>query len=201
MPLHAISISDFLAQLAAKTPAPGGGAAASAAGAIAAALARMVVSYSIGKKSLVDHQPTLERAGAVLARASDMLLQLADEDAAAYSLVNELSRLPETDPRRQREWHAAVEASIGVPRAVVGACADLLRLMESLSPITNPQLRSDLAIAAILTEAAARSAWWNVKVNLSLLTDAAARSQVEREMRGMLDEAAKRCAKIEGACA
>ena len=55
-------------------------------------------------------------------------------------------------------------------RAVVGACCDLLRQMESLAPITNQQLRSDLAIAAILTEGAAKSGWWNVKMNVMLLS-------------------------------
>jgi formiminotetrahydrofolate cyclodeaminase len=200
MSLRSFTVADFMNQLGAKTPAPGGGAAASVAGALAASLARMVVAYSVGKKSLAEHQGTLERAAVILARASEMLLELADEDAAAYALVNELSRLPETDARRGREWGGAVDASINVPRAVVGACADLLRLMESLCAITNTQLRSDLAIAAILTEAAGRSGWWNVRVNLAFITDAGARAEIERGMRALLDEAAGRRAKIEEAC-
>src|SRR5262245_33046677 len=88
--LASLTLHDFLAQVGAKTPAPGGGAVASAAGAIAAALAKMVVSYSIGKKSLAEHQPMLQQAAGSLERASALLLALADEDAAAYGLVNEL---------------------------------------------------------------------------------------------------------------
>jgi len=195
------SLRDFLESVGSKTPAPGGGAVASAAGALAAALARMVVAYSLGKKDLEDHQPTLSRAGAVLSRTADLLLELADEDAAAYGLVNELSKLPETDSRRMREWGPAVQASVDVPRAVVGACCDLLRLLEMLRPISNPRLRSDLAIAAVLAEAAARSGAWNVRVNLDLVSSGAERAEVEAEITRLLDEAARRRETLERECA
>jgi len=93
-------LSDFLHSIASKTPTPGGGAVASTVAALAAALAQMVVAYSAGKKSLAQHEPTLQSSLKTLERARDVLLQLADEDAAAYGAVNELSKLPEADPRR-----------------------------------------------------------------------------------------------------
>ncbi len=92
-----------------------------------------LLAYSVGKKNLAEHQPALERAAGVLARTADLLLELADEDAAAYTLVNELSKLPETDERKRAEWGGAVEAAVNVPRAVVGSCCDLLRLLERTS--------------------------------------------------------------------
>lgn len=198
-PIAASTFGELLGNVAAKTPAPGGGAVASAAGALASSLANMVVAYSLGKKNLAEHQPTLERAAKMLAKAGEILLQLADEDAAAYALVNELSKLPEDDARRMREYPDAVEAAVNVPRAVVGTCCDVLRLLEQLAPITNKHLRSDLAIAAILAEAAAKSGWWNVAVNLTLIEDETAR-QVREEMMGMLEEAAARRVRIERAC-
>lgn len=198
-PIASITFGALLDNVAAKTPAPGGGAVASAAGALASSLANMVVAYSLGKKNLAEHQPTLERASKMLAKAGEILLQLADEDAAAYALVNELSKLPEDDARRQREYPDAVEAAVNVPRAVVGTCCDVLRLLEQLAPITNKHLRSDLAIAAILAEAAAKSGWWNVAVNLTLIEDETAR-QVREEMMGMLEEAGARRVRVERAC-
>jgi methenyltetrahydrofolate cyclohydrolase len=199
--LRSLTLGDFLDQIGAKTPAPGGGAVASATGAIASALGRMVVAYSVGKKSLAEHQPTLERAAQVLSRTSELLLELAEEDAAAYTAVNELSKLPETDERRLREWSAAAARAVDVPRAIVGACCDLLRLLESLQPITNTHLRSDLAIAAILAEAGAKSGWWNVKVNLDYVTDPTSRIRLESEMQTLLTEASKRRHHTESACA
>src|SRR4051812_31791558 len=157
----ASTFDQFLASVAAKTPAPGGGAVASAVGALAAALAQMVVSYSVGKKALVEHEPRLKEAAAILERARGLLLELAEEDAAAYGTVNELQKLAADDPRRAG-LGAANSASVQVPLAVMAACVDLLRLFETLGPITNKQLRSDLAIAAILAEAAARASRWDV---------------------------------------
>jgi formiminotetrahydrofolate cyclodeaminase len=197
--LGAQPFSDLLRSLASKTPTPGGGAAASAVGALAAALAEMVVAYSVGKKSLAEHGPTLEAARHTLENARALLLRLADEDAAAYGAVNELGRLPESDPRRQRELPAATRASVQIPAAVIAASTDLLRLMERLAPITNRHLRSDLAIAAVLAEAAARASRWNVLVNAPLL-GAAGDGAVAEADRAVAD-ARERCLRVEAACA
>ena len=56
------SLNDFLTALAAKQPAPGGGSVAALAGALAAAMGEMVLNYSIGKKDLAAHEPTLRAA-------------------------------------------------------------------------------------------------------------------------------------------
>lgn len=199
--LHALSIRDFLQRLGDKTPAPGGGAAACMTGATAAALARMVVEYSLGKKSLAEHQPALQRARDALARFAEVFLELADEDAAAYALVDELGRLPETDERRRRDYPAAAAAAVAAPRAALAASADLLRLAEQLAPITNRHLRSDLAIAAVLAEGAARSAWWNVSINLPLITSEADRQAVAADGVRLCADARVRRDAVEIACA
>jgi formiminotetrahydrofolate cyclodeaminase len=191
--------SGFLASIASKTPTPGGGAVASAVGALAAALAQMVVSYSVGKKALAQHEGRLQEASKVLERARGLLLELADEDAAAYGTVNELSKLPESDPRRAA-LPAANAASVQVPLAVMAACVDLLRLFESLAGITNKQLWSDLAIAAVLADAAARSSRWNVAVNVGFLGDAGAQEASRKAAEGLLAESARLCAVVEKAC-
>jgi formiminotetrahydrofolate cyclodeaminase len=197
--LASLHFGDLLSQIAAKTPAPGGGAVACATGALAASLAHMVVSYSLGKKSLAAHQDSLQHASAALKRANQLLLELADEDAHAYALVNELMRLPETDPRRQQEWGAAIDASIQIPMAAIATCADLLRLAETLAPITNTMLHSDLAIAAVLAESAARASRWNVLVNVAALP-ADRRTPILAEADRILESAAARARAVERAC-
>lgn len=199
-PLAGHTVQELLDTLGAKVPAPGGGAAAAMTGALSASLGLMVVNYSLGKKNLAMHQADLERAADALARMSTLLTRLGDEDAMAYAAVSELGKLSETDARRQREYPAAVSAAIAAPSGVVAACCDLLRLFELLVPMTNRHLRSDLAIAAILADAGARSGWWNVKVNLPLLGDAAEREAIAARMAGMLAEGRERCGRVEGAC-
>lgn len=197
MSLGETRFSDFLEQVAAKTPTPGGGAVASAVGAIAAALAGMVVSYSLGKKSLAAHQDTLAQAAATLSKARTVMLQLAEEDAASYRVVNELMKLPETDARRRVEWDSAVAAAVQAPMAVAAAATDLLRHFVALAPITNRMLRSDLAIAAVLAEATVRAALWNVEINASLLAD---RTETMNRARRLVESGRELLARVEKAC-
>lgn len=200
-PLTDLPFGTLLESIAAKSPTPGGGAVASAVGALAAALAGMVVSYSVGKKSLAVHQPALLGAARRLLNARVILLRLAEEDAHAYGAVNELSKLPEPDPRRASELPAALRAAVDVPLATIAACVDLVRLMESLTTVTNRQLRSDLAIAAVLTEAAARSSGWNVAVNAGSLPAEADRARAIEDSGRMVAECVRRAAAVEAGCA
>ncbi len=193
--LASLPFADLLKTIAAKTPTPGGGAVACAAGALSAATAGMVVAYSLGKKDLAPHQEALKAAETYLARARALFLRLADEDGAAYGLLNELQRLPETDPRRQSELPGAALASVQVPLASVAACADMLALLASLVGASNRHLRSDLEVAAILAEAAARSGACNVRINLPSLPEGE-RGPKEGEVAALLERCAGLMARV-----
>lgn len=199
-PFADLTLRTFLARTAAKEPTPGGGSVAGVAGGLAAALGRMVVAYSLGKKNLEPHQGLLESAGAALDRAAAMMLRLADEDAAAYAGLNELSKLPKDDPRRRREWDAAVRAGLEPPVAIAGCGLEILRVLKDLCGTSNPFLRSDLAAAAVLAEAAVRAALWNVEVNLPSLGEEAQRESLRERSAVYAADAKRRAAEIEAAC-
>jgi len=194
-----VSLAAYLDLVAAKTPAPGGGAVAAVSGALASAIAQMVVAYSVNKKSLAQHHEELAGAIGRLGRARALLLALGEEDAEAYRLVNELSSKPEDDPERVERWPAAVAAAVRVPQSVLATACDLLRLFERLADRTNTYLASDLGVAAVLAEATARSAYWNVRVNLSLLTDAGERDRLRSACEQMVAEAKRRASAVEAA--
>ncbi|MFZ4574900.1 MAG: cyclodeaminase/cyclohydrolase family protein [Phycisphaerales bacterium] len=194
------TFEEFLSNVAAKTPAPGGGAVASAVGALSAALAGMVVAYSVNKKDLAAHHESLVAAEQRLTRARRLLLALADEDAQAYAALNELSKLPESDPRRVAEHGIALRAAVQAPMAVAAAALDLLRSFEELAGKSNRFLRSDLGIAAVLADAAVRASKWNVLINAAQLPPAEAETN-GRLVNQLLSESARRCAAVENACA
>lgn len=198
MPFAHLPLAEFLDQVAAKTPAPGGGAVASTVGALAAALAQMAANFSVGKKAFLAHQATHESAIRELVVARAVMLQLADEDAEAYGQLNELQKLPETDPRRAG-IPAALRTAVQVPQELMAASTNLLRLFETLAPITNPWLKSDLAVAAILAEAAARAGAWNVRVNAGQLPESERAAELAAMQQSLLDAAA-RCRAVEEAC-
>ncbi|MFO0830250.1 MAG: cyclodeaminase/cyclohydrolase family protein [Phycisphaerales bacterium] len=193
-------VHQFLADLAAKQPTPGGGAVAGLCGALSSALAQMVVSYSLGKKSLAQHQHMLEDAARRLERARSIFLELADEDAEAYALLNEISRLPDTDPRRARDLPGATQAAVSVPMSVAAAAVDALRLLRALCGASNPHLRSDLAIAAVLAEATARAARWNVVINLSTSVPGLEAERLRTQVESLTVDATRLCAEVERAC-
>lgn len=194
------TFTQLLDGVAAKTPTPGGGAVTAAVGALAAALAGMVVSFTVGKKKFVEHEAELQRAVTSLARAREIMLELAAEDESAYAELNALLKLPEDDAKRQRELPGVAAAATQVPLAVIAASVDVLRLFDRLAAITNPMLKSDLAIAAVLAEATARASIWNVRANLGTIDGAAERERLMADAEAMLEDAALLMAGVERAC-
>lgn len=199
-PIEHLTVAQLLDELASKTPAPGGGAVAAAVGALSGALGGMVIAYSVGKASLEPHRAELEGASAELRTARDRLLALAREDAEAFAHLSELRKLPADDERRTSEEASAKQRVLGAPRATLRASIELLDRLATLAPITNRWLHSDLAIAAILAEATARAAAWNVRVNLSLLDDPAERDALASEIDRLTGDAGEMASRIEAAC-
>lgn len=193
------TFAPLLASLAAKSPAPGGGAAACMIGATACALAGMVVAYSIGKKAHAGDQPMLESAADRLGQMRARFLDLADADAVAYARLNALQKMPADDPVRITEEPAALERAVDAPEQARIAAMDLLGIVESLVGRTNRYLTSDLAIAGIAAEAAAAAAAWNVRVNAPGLPEAR-RADLFRGIDEGDSEASAARIRIEDAC-
>ena len=200
-PTADFTIRDFLRATGDKQPVPGGGTVAAVTGALAAALARMVVSFSKGKKSQAENQDLYEELDATLTRAADLLLALADEDAAAYAEFRRLSSLPEDHPDRAENYAAAALAIATVPLSIAGTASEILAHIEPLAGRSNPWLRSDLAIAAALARTAASAAHHNVTVNIDTLSSLGLGHGFREEADKCLEDAESAAKRIEKACA
>lgn len=191
-PLAHTVTGDLLAAVAAKAPVPGGGAVAALIAGLGAALGEMVVNYSIGRKSLAEHEALHAAVLTDLAALRERSLTLADDDARAYARLNELWRLDASDPRRV-DFDDAVRDAIAAPMGVVEAASSTMGALERLLALpdgpatTNRHLDSDLAMAAILALAAAEAAAWNVRINLPQVADEARRAAYEHAVTSTLD--------------
>ena len=107
-PYLTATVADFLEQLAARTPAPGGGAVAAVVCAMAAGLVEMAAAFDSGGQL----DGVGERAHALRGRVAD----LAAADARAYGEVLEALRMP-AGPDRTRRLDAAVSGRDRVPDA------------------------------------------------------------------------------------
>jgi formiminotetrahydrofolate cyclodeaminase len=165
-----LTIDEFASRLASSDPVPGGGSASAIAAALGASLVTMVASLTTGRPKYVDHEPMLALALETGRRLSERFLAIADEDAVAYAGYSAALKLPreteaEISTRTQVMQTAAREAS-EAPLRCLEACLDLVGAAEALAGRTNPNAASDVDVAALLGEAAARGAAANVLINL-----------------------------------
>ena len=190
----------FLADLADVTPTPGGGAVAGISLATAGAIGHMAIAFSARRSALREFAALHEESLEALDRVQERGLELATADARAFAQLNGLWKLAEDDPEREAGWDDAVAAAIAAPAAILSEAVDLTTRLTGLVPATSPMLRSDLAVAAITAESAARSAAWNVRINLPLVRSV---EDAARE-RGRLEEHLHRCTaltrEVEDAC-
>jgi glutamate formiminotransferase len=178
-------IEPFVEQLAAPTAVPGGGSAAAAAGAMAAGLAAMVAGMSRGKKAYLQHEAELSRALGELGRLRESLKSLIDEDAASFTAVMAAYKSAKTaEPAEgDRLVQAALKQATEVPLRTAEAAGATAAIVHSLKPITNPNMASDLTVAASLARTALDGAEANVRINLQSITDAAFKQGVESKLQ------------------
>lgn len=200
-PLEDVTVGGLLAQVAAKAPVPGGGAVAGLVGALGAALGGMVVSYSLGKRSLSAHEGLLGEAAERLARLRAECVRLGDADAAAYERLNTLQRLAPDDPERAISMGEAVSAAIEVPMRLAVVCEETLGVLAGLAGRSNPHLKSDLAIAGVLALAGAEAARWNVVINLREVGEDRRRGELRARVDGLVERCVAMKAELDRRCA
>jgi formiminotetrahydrofolate cyclodeaminase len=187
-----LALGDFVERLASAEPVPGGGSASAVAASLAAALVAMVAALSEGRPRYVEHGPMHAWGKAEGRRLVDELLALADDDAAAYGVLAAAMKLPrETDVEkdvRKQAMRAAARTATDAPLRAVRACHDVVRAAESLAGRSNVNAASDLKVAALLGEAAARGAAENVLVNLPFVGDDAVAAAARATVTALLAE-------------
>jgi len=200
MEIGSQSVNEFLASLAAKQPTPGGGAVAGVLVALSSSLGNMVLGYSLGKETLKEHASLHDDCSKVLVAASREAIELAHSDASAYEALNAMFSTQDDDAERQENWDRVVLEAISVPIRTMELCQRVLVTLQTLIGKSNRMLASDLAIAAILADAAARSADWNVQINLSQLGDDEKRAACSKEANGLLLKCKGLAESIETSC-
>jgi formiminotetrahydrofolate cyclodeaminase len=172
------TIAAFLDQLAARVPAPGGGATAALHAAQAAALLAMVARYSNGARydaALINR---------IVAEADELrqdALTLVEADADAFASVAEAYRLPRETEQEQTVRSASISSALSgaarPPADVVRTAVLLISLAEELLPAGNRTMIADVAAAAVAVRAAAVTARLMIEVNLKGITDVTLRDE------------------------
>jgi formiminotetrahydrofolate cyclodeaminase len=177
-------MSDWLGELADRTPSPGGGAVAALCAASAAALLEMVANYTVGKK-WADREEAMKAIIAETAELRARSTQLAVDDAAAFGAVGDAYGLPRaTDEEKAARSETIQQATLGAaePPIQVGRVAmRIVALADEMVDPANPNVLSDVGVAAATARAALSGSITNITVNAALLTD-------DDAARGLLDK-------------
>lgn len=185
------TITVFLDQLAARVPAPGGGATAALHAAQAAALLAMVARYSKGDE--------MERITAEADELRGDALTLADADAEAFGAVAAAYALPRGSEEEKQARSAAIAAGLAgaarPPADVIRTALSLTGLAEDLLPAGNRNVITDVAAAAAAVRAAAVTSQLNIEVNLRGIKDGAVREELTATA-AMADQIAERADRI-----
>jgi glutamate formiminotransferase / formiminotetrahydrofolate cyclodeaminase len=189
-------VSEFLDSVASAESVPGGGSVAALAGALAAALGKMAIGFTLNRKKYEAHKAKLEE----LLRSMDTLLlelELAvGQDSQAYSQVMAAQSLAkgseEEKQLREQKLQAALKLATEVPLHVAERAHAIMQSLQELRPISNPNLASDLTAGFWMALAAAQAALENVTTNLKYIRDldfVESQSQRCRELKELLKQA------------
>jgi len=191
-PVTEMTLGAFSEALASEQPTPGGGAAAAVAASLAASLTAMVVRLSLDRAKYAEHADLHQEVLAASDTARARFLALADDDASAYSAYRVARSLPhETEVEteaRAAATRAAARYAADVPLDVVRVCHAQIELVDRVVGRTNVYVTSDLEVAALLLDSAARSAASNVRANLGSTGDAGYAGAVTAELDQRLQQ-------------
>jgi methenyltetrahydrofolate cyclohydrolase len=153
------TLKEYLDQLAARAPVPGGGSAAALSSALGAALVIMVTQYSMGKGKSKAIEARFSKIIAKAEAIRERLLALVDEDAQAYLGVVAARK---QDPKAQK---LAARTAAKVPKEICTLSYQTVELTPFIVEHGNPYLMSDVEVAIELLLAGYHSAIVMVKAN------------------------------------
>jgi formiminotetrahydrofolate cyclodeaminase len=161
-------IREYLDDLAAKKPSPGGGSAAALAACVATSLMIMVARYTIGKPKYETAEANMADIIDKAGKYSEELRMLIDKDAEAYEKMSRALKECGDDAAMKDELY---KAAVEPPFLVCELTHHCLKACKELATHGNRNLITDTAVAAIMLEGAFFSAKFNVYINLGRIQD------------------------------
>lgn len=186
------SLTDFLEEMAAPTPTPGGGSASGLSGAIGASLLAMVAGLTAGKKGYEAVSEEMAQRKAALTPMRTQFHAFIDKDAKAFDMVMAAFKLPKnTDEEKAARSAAIQEATKGaceVPLEVMSLAVEALEHGVAIAEKGNKNSITDAAVGLMHLQTALKGAHLNVLINLPSIKDEAYLAEKKRLAAELLEK-------------
>lgn len=193
--LSELTVRNFTELLGSDAPAPGGGSAAALAGSLGAALCAMVADLTLGREKYAEFQGLAEESSKKAGELRGEFLAAMERDTEVFNSFGAAMALPKGSDgekaARTKAMQEALTLCIESPLHMMELSDEALRLTAGLVGKSNQNAASDLAVSALMLEAAVRGAWLNVLINLSSLKDKDAAAAFRRKAEEILGAAEK----------
>ena len=168
-------IGQYIENLGAKTSSPGGGAVAAVTGAQSIGLIEMVCQFTPENETAIANivQRTQTLAPKMLAHG--------DDDVVCFEALMASYKLPKSTTSEKSERTQSIQvclaAAATVPLNIIKIINGVIPDIQYLADYGNPNLITDVAIAASLGQSALTSSQLNVLINLKQIRDQTFRVQ------------------------
>ena len=169
------SLKEFMNEVASESPAPGGGSVSAYLGALGVALGTMVANLSSHKSGWDNRWKEFSDWAEKGKTIQNDLLQLVDEDTAAFNDIMAAYRLPKKTEEEKHERDIAIQKAAEnatlVPFKVMETAFSGFDLIREMVENGNPNSITDAGVGALALGACIRGAFLNVRINVSGLHD------------------------------
>ena len=182
------SCSRFSELLASGASVPGGGGAAALCGALGVSLCSMVGNFTTGKKKYAAVEADVQRMLAEGETLRARLLELVEEDAAAFEPLSKAYAIPKDAPERAEVLRRETLNACKAPLEMMRCCGKAIELIAEMEQKGSVLLVSDAGCAAAISGAALESAAMNVFVNTGALQGDPAAAKLQSEAEALLEK-------------
>lgn len=187
-----LNVRAFNQDLASDSFTPGGGCVSALAGAHGAALGRMVLALTIGKKKYAEFDGENRVVADQLEKLHQALLQCVEKDYDGCQKILQAMALPkDTDEQKAVRKSSMMKASRIANEAPVEVCEltlELLRLFKGQLAKVNANCITDWACGALQTWSGLEGAAMNALINIGSIGDAVYGEQLKAKIHPMLRE-------------
>lgn len=165
-------LADYIENLSAKTPCPGGGSASILSLSLANALILMVCNFTTESKKVSE---TSKQASIKIINKARNIQQYLnssiEQDSRIYQRIQETAKLVRKNPEDQKPYQDALKDSIELHMKILDFCRTMLEWNEILLEKGNPYLISDVGVSSSLILGAIEATRINILINLCEVID------------------------------